>query len=91
MRKKRLLDKIYLTGVVLRTSIKMAILQILLLTWRLFASDVEKLDYPLGEPRFNSCGNLSEAELCEEDCTDLYSECVGSCTNEGQKSPSTHL
>ena len=58
----------------------------LLLTGTFCTGLLDELDPPF-EPRFNSsCDSLPEAEICEDDCTELYKGCVSACTDEGNDS-----
>ena len=59
-------------------------INVLLLVGPLRAAVFDDFGSLSGQPRFNSsCGNLPEAEECEEDCVLLYKDCVKSCTDQG--------
>ena len=65
----------------------MIIINVLFLVGPLCAAVFDEFGYFSGQPRFNSsCGNLPEAEECEDDCTLLYNDCIQSCTDEGMES-----
>ena len=65
----------------------MIVFKLLLLAGPLAAAFYDELDTLSNQPRFNSsCGNLPEAEVCENDCITIYGECIGKCSDEGNES-----
>merc|ERR1712130_1091147 len=65
----------------------MIVFKLFLLAGSLAAAFYDELDTLSNQPRFNSsCGNLPEAEVCENDCITIYGECIGKCSDEACKS-----